>query len=134
MGSLKGHQPVTVLKVDKLRVAIHLVLRPRTFLNTEECHNQPALNPPDQCHPNRANSLLNRVATVDRLFNRRLSTINLRWLTEDLPVLVVMVVVNNNLQLPNGTLPHHKALATALVDTKVKQTILMRTGHDFPTF
>jgi hypothetical protein len=136
MVSLKLHRPATVHKADKPQVVMAPELHPPTSLNTEECHNQLVLNPLDQCRPNTVNfrSLLSRVVTVDHLFNLPLNTLNLRWLTEVLPVLVVMVAVNSSRQLLSGIPLLHKALVTALVVTKVKHTILMCSGHDFLTF
>jgi hypothetical protein len=107
-----------------------LELSPPTSLNTEECLNQLDLNPLDQCRPNKASSLLNKVVMADHLSHRLLSTTNLKWLMEVLLVLVVTAAGNNNLRPLNGTRLHNKALAMALVDTKVKETIFMRSGHD----
>jgi hypothetical protein len=113
-----------------------LELQLPTSHNTEECNNQPVLNPLDQCRPNKVNfsSLLNRVVTVDHLCNLQLSTLNLKWHMVDLPVLVATVALNSSLPLLSGMLLLNKALVTALVVTKVKHTILTRSDHDFLTF
>jgi hypothetical protein len=134
MVSLKVHQPATVLKVDKLQVVMVPELHPPISLNTEECPNQLDHNQPVQCQPSQVNFHPSRVVTVDHLFNLQLSTINLKWLMEVLLVLVVMVVVNNSLQLLNGTLLRHKILAMALVGTRVKHHDSHAFGSRLPYF